>query len=83
MVANSELAIARGDFEEALKILGDVRSESPAYTRVQVPNVFGARHKVESFIGLARFFPLEAIALYSSSHPHSISSTPPRKRASG
>lgn len=45
VVANSELAIARGDFEEALKILGDVRSESPAYTRVQVPNAFGARHK--------------------------------------
>lgn len=37
VVANSELAIARGDFDEALKILGDVRSESPAYTRVQVP----------------------------------------------
>ncbi|CAM9202117.1 unnamed protein product [Laminaria digitata] len=35
VVANSELAIARGDFEEALNILGDVRSESPAYTRVQ------------------------------------------------
>ncbi|CAM9895733.1 unnamed protein product, partial [Ectocarpus sp. 12 AP-2014] len=36
VVANSELAIERGDFEKALKILGDVPPESPAYVRVQV-----------------------------------------------
>lgn len=37
MVANSELAIERGDFDKALHILGDVPPESPAYVRVQVP----------------------------------------------
>lgn len=36
VVANSELAIERGDFDKALNILGDVQPESPAYVRVQV-----------------------------------------------
>ncbi len=36
VVANSELAIERGDFDKALHILGDVPPESPAYVRVQV-----------------------------------------------
>lgn len=38
VVAHSELAIERGDFEKALKILGNVPPESPAYVRVQVTN---------------------------------------------
>ena len=37
MVANSELAIERGDFDKALHVLGDVPPDSPAYVRVQVP----------------------------------------------
>lgn len=36
VVANSELAIERGDFDKALRILGDVPPDSPAYVRVQV-----------------------------------------------
>lgn len=36
VVANSELAIERGDFDKALHILGNVPPESPAYVRVQV-----------------------------------------------
>lgn len=36
VVANSELAIERGDFDKALLILGNVPPESPAYVRVQV-----------------------------------------------
>lgn len=36
VIANSELAIERGDFEKALKILGDVTPDSPAYVRVHV-----------------------------------------------
>lgn len=39
VVANSELAIERGDFDKALLILGDVPPESPAYVRVQVPGI--------------------------------------------
>ena len=37
VVANSELAIERGDVDKALKILGRVPQASPAYVRVQVP----------------------------------------------
>lgn len=36
MIANSELAIQKGDFDGAIKILADVPPESPAYLTVQV-----------------------------------------------
>lgn len=36
VVANSELAIQKGDFETAIKVLADVPPESPAYVKVQV-----------------------------------------------
>lgn len=35
MVANSQLAIERGELDKALKTLADVPRESPAYVRVQ------------------------------------------------
>ncbi|CAN0392522.1 unnamed protein product, partial [Pylaiella littoralis] len=35
VVANSELAIERGDFDKALHILGDIPPESPSYVRLQ------------------------------------------------
>lgn len=80
VVANSELAIARGDFEEALKILGDVRSESPAYTKVQVPK--NSERDQHYFIARA-CRPGEAIALYRPPHLHNTDSILPREGASG
>lgn len=50
VVANSELAIERGDFDQALKILGDVSAESPAYVRVQVR--CGQRYNIDESVVL-------------------------------